>query len=131
MTASTVLARGRAAAQRNMQDACVIKRRTGEVTDPASGVITPTHSTLYTGICRVQQRSVSASQADAGEAYALMLRLEIQLPMSVTGLRAEDEVTITASEHDVDLVNRVFLIRELAHGTHKTARRIGVQERTS
>lgn len=130
MSAASVLARGRAAAELLMVDACTIRRKTGESTG-AGGVVTPTYSTLYAGKCRVQQAAAQAQQQDPGEAYVLMLRLEVQLPMSVTGLQTEDEVTITASAHDPDLVGRVFLIRDLAHATHKTARRVQVLERTS
>lgn len=130
MSAASVLARGRAAAELLMADACTIRRKTGESTG-TGGVVTPTYSTLYTGKCRVQQAAAQAQQQDPGEAYILMLRLEVQLPMSVTGLQTEDEVTITASEHDPDLVGRVFLIRDLAHATHKTARRVQVLEKTS
>lgn len=131
MSRASVLARGRATAEAGMVDACVIRRVTSESTDQTTGVVTPTYSTLYTGVCRVQQRDASASPAEAGEAYALMLALEVQLPMSVTGLRTEDQITITASAHDADLVNRVFLIKGLAHKTHATARRVAVVERTS
>jgi hypothetical protein len=133
MSAATVLAHGRAKALELMVDACVIKRVTGTTTDPNSGVITPTYSTLYTGQCRVQasKLGVAAQSKDTGEAALLMLQLEVQLPISVTGLQTEDEITITASANDADLVGRVFLIRDLMHKTHATARRVGVVERTS
>lgn len=130
MSAASVLARGRAAAEQLMVDACTIRRRTGETTG-AGGYVTPTWDDLYSGKCRIQQATAQAQQQDPGEAYVLMLRLEVQLPMSVTGLEPEDEVTITASAHDPDLVGRVFLIRDLAHASHKTARRVQVVERTS
>lgn len=130
MSAASVLARGRAAAEALMVDSCSIRRKTGESTG-AGGVVTPTYSTLYAGKCRVQQSAGQAQQQDPGEAYVLMLRLEVQLPMSVTGLQPEDEVTVTASAHDPDLVGRLFIVRDLAHATHKTARRVQVQERTS
>lgn len=130
MSAASVLARGRAAAEALMVDACTIRRVTSQSTG-AGGVVTPTYSTLYTGKCRVQQDKAQAQQQDPGEAAVLMLRLEIQLPMSVTGLQAEDVVTITASAHDPDLVGRVFIIRDLAHASHKTARRVQVMEKTS
>ena len=130
MSAASVLARGRAAAEALMVDACTIRRVTGQSTG-AGGVVTPTYADLYTGKCRIQQASAQAQQQDPGEAAVLMLRLEVQLPMSVTGLQAEDVVTITASAHDEDLVGRTFVIRDLAHASHKTARRVQVMERTS
>lgn len=112
-----------------MVDACLIRRRTGETTD-AVGNVTPTYTTLYAGKSRFQQSDVQARPETAGEAYVLMLRRELQLPMSVTGLKVSDEVTCTASV-DPDLVGRTFLVRDLAGKTHATARRVQIEERTS
>jgi hypothetical protein len=132
MSVSAALLRGRAAAEALMQDTCTIRRGSGETTDPDTGIITPTYGdAIYEGKCRVQQRTATASAQQPGEAYVLMLQLEVQLPMSVVGLEVGDEVTITASVHDPDLVDRAFLIRSLAHKTHATARRVQVEERTS
>ena len=131
MSREIVLARGRAAAEKGMTDTCTIRRITGSTTDPNSGVISPSYATLFIGSCRVQQAQAQAQQTDAGEAYLLLLRLEVQLPMSLAGLRVSDEITIDTSAHDPDLVDRVFLVRDLAHGTHKTARRVQVTEKTS
>ena len=130
MSAASVLARGRAAAESLMVDACTIQRVVGQTTGPG-GVVTDDLDDVYAGRCRVQQDKAQAQQQDPGEAHVLMLRLEIQLPMSVTGLQAEDVVTITASAHDPDLVGRTFVIRDLAHASHKTARRVQVMEKTS
>lgn len=131
MSAASLTARGRAKALELMVDACTIRRRTGETTDPTSGVITPTYSTLCTGRCRVQQRQESGQGADVGEAYLIVMRHEVQLPMTVTGLQEGDEITITASVLDPDLVGRVFLVRDSARKTHLTSRRVTVLERTS
>lgn len=130
MSVETVLARGRAAAERLMTDACVIRRKTGETTDPNSGVITPVYTTVYSGKCRVQQPNAQARMAEAGEAHILLLRLEVHLPVSVVGVQVADEVDVTTSA-DADLGTRVFLVHDLAHKTHATARRIGIEERTS
>jgi hypothetical protein len=128
---AAVLARARIAAEAGMADTCTIRRRTGETTDEANGTITPTWASLYAGKCRVQQAQAQAEPRDAGEAHLLLLRLEVQLPMSVTGLQVGDEVTITAAAYDADLPGRVFLVRDLAHKTDATARRVQVTERTS
>lgn len=131
MSAATALARGRALAEQLMVDTCEIKRVTSETTDPASGVITPTYATLYTGPCRVQHREAQGREEQPGQAFLVMLLLELQLPMSVTGLQVDDQVTVTTSAHDPDLVGRVFFIRDLMHKTHATSRRVSIQERTS
>lgn len=130
MSAQTAIVQGRRAAEALMVDACTVRRKTGETTGPG-GVITPTYSTLYTGKCRVQQPTALARPHQPGDAFILMVRLDVQLPMSVTGLQAEDQITITASALDPDLVGRTFVVWDLAHKTHATARRVGVQERTS
>lgn len=130
MSREALIARGRAAAERGMVDACTIRRVVGESRDDFSGTVTDDYDDLYAGKCRVQQALAQAASEDAGEDYVLLLRLEVQLPMSVDGLRVGDVVTITSSALDADLVGRVFLIRDLFHKTHATARRVQVTERT-
>jgi hypothetical protein len=129
VSVDALLVRAQAAAEARRVDTCIIRRLTGEATSTASGVITPTYLTLYAGKCRLQQAIAQARQHDVGEDYTLLVRFELQLPMSVTGLLVSDEVTVTASR-DADLVNRVFLIRDLFHKTDASARRVGVTERT-
>jgi hypothetical protein len=131
MTRTTALARGAVIAEAAMVDACTIRRRTGASTDPVTGVSTPSYTTLYTGKCRIQQRAVQrAEQADVGQDYELLLRLQVQLPLTVTGLKVGDEVVMTAAGRDPDLVSRVFRIRDLAHKTDATSRRVHVLEKT-
>ena len=130
MDVASVLARGQAAALALMVDACTVRRRTGTTFDRFSGTSVPTWLDLYAGRCRVQQGIAQADEQDVGEDYQLRLRLVVQLPVSVTGIRVGDEVTITAATHDPDLTGRAFLVRDLMHKTHPTARRVGVVERT-
>lgn len=131
MSRASVLARGRVAALAGMADTCRITRVTGTVTDPDTGVQEVGYTLIYEGVCRVQQRSASGARpADAGEAYLLMLRLELQLPNSATGIAVGDTATITACVNDADLVVREFRVRELAHKSEATARRLGVEEVT-
>lgn len=132
MSRASVLARGRAAALAGMVDTCAITRVTSHATNPDTGVVTPTVATIYTGVCRIQQRTAGdARTADAGEAYQLLLRMELQLPNSATGIAVGDVATITASVNDADLVGRQFRVRELAHKSEATSRRLGVEEATS
>jgi hypothetical protein len=132
MALDALLARGRAAAESKlMVDACTITRVGARTTDTTTGAVTTPTSTLYTGQCRVQQKQAQAQREDTGEDHLLLLRLEVQLPVAGTeGLRVGDRITITASVHDADLLGRVFLIHDLAHATHKTARRVQCLEKT-
>ncbi len=102
------------------------------VTSPTTFAVTYTWTSVYTGRCRVQQKGIQGQDADVGEAALVLLRLEVQVPVVGTeGLMVDDRVTVTASAHDPDLVGRAFTIRDLAHKTHATARRVQVQEVTS
>lgn len=131
MSLQSALASGRRKAEAMMVDTCLIRRITGSITNPDTGAVTPAYATVYAGKCRVQQRQESnAAPRDVAEAHLLMLRMELQLPMSATLVRADDEVIVLTSV-DPDLLNRVFAVRDLAHKTHATARRIGIEERTS
>lgn len=131
MSREAALARARAFAEQGMVDTCVITRSTATFTNPDTAEQAYETTTIYTGRCRIQQRtSADARPADVGEAHDLMLRLELQIPMTVTGVQVADSVTVTASAHDPDLAGRTFRIRELAHKTHATARRIGIEEVT-
>ena len=56
------------------------------------------------------------------------MQLEVSIPVSSTAPKVADVVTITASQNDPALVNRVFRVREEMHKSHATARRVVVQE---
>lgn len=130
---ASALARGQVVAELGMVDACTIRRPNGATTtDDFSGTVTPAYDSpdLYTGKCRVQQHQATANQQDVGEDYLLLLRLEVQVPVMVIGLKVGDLITITASVHDADLVGRTFLVHDLAHKSEPTARRVQCTERT-
>jgi hypothetical protein len=130
MSRATVIARGRAAAEAGMVDTCIIRRPGVDVTDPFTGEVTPQLTDVYQGKCRIQQRRSQAREEDAGEAYILVQAVELQLPVSLTGLQVDDQVTVTASR-DPDLVGRLFRVHDLAYKTDATARRPQVEEITS
>lgn len=131
MSASTATRRGRVAAERDMLDACTIRRRTGETTDGETGVVTPTYTQLYAGKCKVQRQAATASPTDVGQATVLIGHVEVHVPTSVTTVAADDQVTITASALDGALVGRVYTVRAVPEKTFQTARRLAVIEVTS
>lgn len=131
MSRASTLAAGRALALAGMLDTCTITEDTVTGTNQDTGVQTVTTAMIYTGPCRVQQRVPGGARAvDVGEAFQLMLRLEVQVPMTATGFKVGQKCRIDASVNDPDLTGRVLRIRELAHKTEATARRIGVEEVT-
>lgn len=131
MSRASVLARARAFAQGGFIDTCRITRRTNGTVDENTGRIAQPVQVLYEGVCRVQNQRAQSRAEEVGEDRPLLLPLEIQLPMAVTGLRVGDDVAITASVNDADLVGRTFQIRDPAHKSEASARRIRVEEVTS
>lgn len=130
MSRAVVLARGRRAAERGMVDTCEITRSGGRTTDPDTGAVTSTPSVIYGGKCRFQQPTAQSQREDVGEDHLLLLRFEVQLPMSATGFKVGDAIRVVASMNDPDLPGRVFLIHDLAHKTEATSRRVQVVEKT-
>lgn len=133
MSAITATLRGRAAAEALMLDAVTVTRLASQVTDPETGVVTPTYTTIYTGKCKVQrsQRASRVAPTSVGEAEVFESRLELHLPTSATGVTSDDIATVTASVLDPDLVGMVFHVREPAAKTFTTAHRFGIIQVTS
>jgi len=122
---AAVLARGRAAAEALMDDECTIKRPTGKTTDPTTGQVVTTYTTLYTTQkCRVQYRGQWGERRDTGQDAVVMQTIEIQLPITVTDLAVGDTITITATTFDPVLVGRELLLKDINADTHATMRRV-------
>lgn len=113
-----------------MRDACTVAHASSDpVTDPDTGVVTyPVGAPFYAGACRVQLPNVAEREVDAGEREWTEQAALVMLPMSVTGVRVGDVVTVTASVLDADLVGRRYTVVGLMHKTHATARRLRVTE---
>jgi hypothetical protein len=131
MSATSAVLAGRRAAERLMRDACTITRAGTPVTNDATGQVTNTPTTVYSGKCRVQQTVPVSKPGNVGQAAVWLQRLELQVPMTATGIQSDDLVTITASALDADLVGRTFHVRELGHKSHMTSRRVQLEEVTS
>lgn len=132
MSALSAARNGQAAAEgKLMQDACTVQHLTGE-SNAAGGVITATYAAaFYAGKCHVQIKAEAGQGADVGEAYRIVARRIVKLPMSVTGVVAGDRVTITAAALDPELVGKVYTVRDVEAKTFMTARRLTVLEVTS
>jgi hypothetical protein len=131
MSRADALARGQAAAELAMVDTCAIRRPGAETTDPFSGEVVTAYTDVYTGKCRFQQARVAqAEQQDAGQAYVLLQRSELQLPISAPAVMVGDEVTVTAAGRNPALVGKVLRVHDVPIKTDATAQRAQVQERT-
>ena len=135
MSRDIAMAAGRAFAEAGFIDSCVVERRGGAVTDPLDGTVTYPMTPIYgtvaaPAICRVQQSAAPwAGPATVGQAGIGLSALEIQLPVvGSEGITKDDVVTITACTFDADLVGKVFSVQGAHHATHKTTRRLPLQE---
>lgn len=133
MSRASVLARGRTAAKAGMVDACIITRVTGTTTNPTTGAVTETVSTIYDGPCRVQELMGFSRDATAAPDQAVLARYRVlQLPVTTsTDVRAGDRVVIDSSVNDPDLVGAVMVVRDPSAESEATSRRVGVEEITS
>lgn len=129
MSAGVATAFGQAAAEQRMADTCTIARESVTFTNPDTGGQILASVPIYAGKCRVQNPG-GASPTQPGETHLLLLSLTVHVPVSATGIKPGDIVTITGAAHDPELVGRRFRVKDLFHKTHPTSRRLGVQEVT-
>lgn len=131
MNLDGVLSRARRMAERLMVDQCIVRRQTGLATDPATGVVSPAYETIYTGKCKVQTFTNRELMKDGGEYQFIIQRYEVQIPVSVVGVKTNDEVLMTSATYDADLAGRSYRIVGLMNKSEPTARRLGVEEMPS
>lgn len=130
MSRASVLARGRAFAAQGFVDTCRIDYVIDEDTNPLSGQVTKQRDIRYEGPCRFQQAAAPwAGPATVGEAALRLAALELQLPVvGSEGIKADDRVTALTCVHDTELVGRTFAVVGQHHASHKTTRRLPIQE---
>ena len=128
MSATSATLRGRAAAEALQVDTCTITRIVSTTTDPDTGVVTPTYSTIYTGKCRLKLPVAVARPLKVGEAQEFTQHPILSLPALTTGVQVDDILTVTASLLMPSLVGRVFHIRAVPGQSHMTAARFEVME---
>jgi hypothetical protein len=122
------LLRGRRAAEDLMVDAVTITRTASVSTNSETGAVTRTPTTVYTGKCKVAINSKTARPDNVAEDQLFLFRVQVQLPTTAVGVQIDDQALITASVNDVELAGRTFAIREIAHGSFITARRLMAEE---
>jgi len=128
MSATSITLRGRTAAEALMVDTCQIQRVASLATDPDTGVVTPTYSTVYTGKCRLKLAVAVARPLTVGEAQEFTQHPILSLPATTTGILVDDILTVTASLLMPILVGRVFHLRAVPGQTHMTAARFEIFE---
>lgn len=128
MSATSITLRGRVAAEALMVDACTITRKTPASTNPETGQIAYTTTTVYSGKCRLKLPVAVARPLTVGEAQEFTQHPVLSVPAATTGVLVDDIVTITASLLMPSLVGRVFHVRAVPGQSHMTAARFEVME---
>lgn len=131
MSAGSVTLAGRSAAEALMTDTCTVTRpgATEPVYDPGTDTYTyPGGTEVYSGKCRVKQADTIDQDRQAGEAVVGARRYVVSLPMSVTGVRRGDSVTVDTSVLDGALPGVVLRVLGAAKGSQITARRLACEE---
>ncbi|MGH3010163.1 MAG: DUF6093 family protein [Gaiellaceae bacterium] len=105
MSVRGVLASGRRRSLILLIDECVIKRVTGSTTDPATDVIVPIYTTIYTGPCRVKPNRTPVART-AGDSPLEVQRYVVQLPWNATGRVQKDDLYVATVCDDAWLVER-------------------------
>lgn len=123
------LLRGRQAALDLMVDSCTITRLATISTNAETGAVTRTTTTIYpAGKCRVSINSKTARPDNVAEDQLFLFRVQLQLPMTALDVRIDDQAVINSSVYDPEMVGRTFAIREIAHGSFITSRRLMAEE---
>lgn len=114
-----------------MTSTCTITRAgIGQrVLDGVSGTYTdPPRTTVYSGICKVQDNGRSTSEAEAGEREAAVESLELHLPLAGSeAVRRGDVAHIDTNPLDAALVGAEFVVQAPHAATAKTARRLPIE----
>ncbi|WP_255368655.1 DUF6093 family protein [Agromyces sp. CF514] len=90
---------GQALAESLMVDTVLIRRKGPKVLNPSTGELEFTWSTIYSGKCRLVLRSGVVRDVDAQSQLLAVQGPRLDVPVAGTsGVRADDEFTITAGE---------------------------------
>lgn len=131
MSAASAVAAGRAAAEALMVDEVTIDRATGATTlDPVTLAEVPVFAPVYSGPARIQRtNSLSPSDTVVGGFEFTTSAFLAQLPLSASGIRKGDRLTVTAiASADADLLGLVGTVRGNLTKTHPTKRTLVCEE---
>lgn len=131
MSAAAALLRGRAKAEAQMIDECIIRRKTGTSTDRTTAKVSTVWIDVYSGKCKVQSKDSATSQPKAGEhSYAVVSR-QVHIPANAADVKDGDVITITASLLNRFPVGKKYVVDGFTPDTFDTAARMPVKEMTS
>ena len=125
-----ILDRGRELALTRMTET-ISAGRFELTTNPETGAPVRTLVTeKYTGIAEIASRSLDVSNREAASQDVSTQTLQARLPVTAGRLVEGDEVMVTASTADADLVGRVYRVTGSPQGGKVTTHRYPVEEQS-
>jgi hypothetical protein len=110
-----------------MLDACTITRPGEPTTDPDTGAVTNTATTVYTGKCKVQSKDSATSNPKAGGATFTVVSRQVHIPANAADVQDGDVVTITASLLNAFTVGKQYRVDGFEPDSFDTAFRLPVK----
>lgn len=97
--------------------------------DPVTLELTDVYDLVHEGKARVQRTDLQAQEPVVGGVEHSVERLDVQLPITVTGIKHRDRVTVTAVGviSDPDLLGLVATVMTNAAKTHATKRTLACE----
>ena len=115
-------------ADSTMLDTCTITRPGAPVTDPSTGDVTNTPTTVYSGKCKVQSKDSATASPEAGEHTFTVVSRQVHIPANAADVQDGDVVTITASRLNAFTVGKQYRVGGFTPDTFDTAFRLPVKE---
>jgi hypothetical protein len=126
MDPSTAARLGQSRAASMMTDTCqIVRLSTTPATNLVTGEVTWPETEMYSGVCRV--RPGPGRQVEAGGRVLQAISHVVSVPVSHTDVLPDDVVVMTSSA-DGALAGARLRVRDVAQGSHVTARRLGCEE---
>ena len=130
MALDTAIERFRRREAENMRSECTVTRETGEPElDLSTGELERDYETVYSGKCSVRPATWVGADTQAGEQEVRLRSALGKLPHN-TSVAKDDLLTVTSSEHDADLVGRVYRITDAFHDDWQIVRKVILEEVT-
>ena len=127
MSAPDALLQGRREAETLMVDTCTISRPGEPVTDPDTGNVTDSMTTVYTGKCKVASKDSSVASPDVAGASFTVVSRQVHVPAGVADIQDGDVVTVTASLLNPFGVGKQYRVEGFEPDSFETAARLPVK----
>ena len=111
-----------------MLDTCTITRPGPPATDPNTGDVTNTPTTVYTGKCKVQSKDSATATPEAGEHTFTVVSRQVHIPANAADVQDGDVVTLTASRLNAFTVGKQYRVSGFTPDSFDTAARLPVKE---